>query len=894
MIRPDSRSLEGSKPAESSTQEYRYAAFISYRHAPLDRRWAVWLHSALETYRVPRRLVTAGAPPRIGRVFRDEEEVAAVADLSNTIESALRQSKYLVVICSPRCASSAWVNREVEVFRELGRADQILAVLVEGEPHESFPPALCAMHQGPPHAKRPGDENRRIREPLAADGRPQPGERPRAIRRTVLLRLIATLIGVYFDDLRQREQERTLKRVIRIAAAALCLLGVVSWQLFATLRAERARTLSQLNRLEEAPVEAVPLLLDELGAYSRQVEPELRKRLSDPKTNRTERVRLQLYLVRQDSSHANSLFEAMLESPFPESILIRGELKQSHSALVPKARDAFLLRGEHPAIALRAASFLSLYAADNLDWLKGRETFLADALIEEMLARSDADVALQQAFTPIGSTLWPALARIYRDSSRVESERRKAIQLLLAYSASGTQLASLLLDAEGWQLPLIYNAVDNLQRAAIAEALREGVARSVGSQPSAEPVLTAGQIANAALTLVVWGDTQAARPLLTLHPDRSARSFFIDRYRAARLEPRTVVEWLENEGDDSVKAALVLILGTFDSEELTAPLRSRADRRLSAILSEFPSGPLWAAAAWTTAQWAPKTAGASAAAYVERLSSAPSSEKWRMAPNEHLMVVQHAGSLPVVPGRRLLVDMTMSDVSRPQEVTRPFAIAMFETSIRQYQEFDREWQPNTYFDSDDPHSPVYSISPQMAAEYCNWLSQQAGLPTSEWCYVTAPGNEAFLQSAPNFQERRGYRLPTETEWEFACRAGSATDWFFGGSDSLLPNYAHCPRSSPLGRKQPIGCKMPNDAGLFDIYGNADEICDDEPDRQYPIKPNGYFVTRGGAAGDLDCGGSLRGSFGINDPPQPGAIAVGFRICQTLFYDVAESTPHVTD
>ena len=70
--------------------EYQYAAFISYRHAAVDRKWAVWLHRALETYRVPRRLVQdAELAPRIGRVFRDEEELAASADLSESIDLAL-------------------------------------------------------------------------------------------------------------------------------------------------------------------------------------------------------------------------------------------------------------------------------------------------------------------------------------------------------------------------------------------------------------------------------------------------------------------------------------------------------------------------------------------------------------------------------------------------------------------------------------------------------------------------------------------------------------------------------------------------------------------------------------------------------------------------------------
>src|SRR3954453_18606101 len=91
----------------------RYAAFISYRHVEPDRRWAQWLHSALETYRVPKSLVRGrGLPPRAGRGFRDEEELPASANLSASIREALEQSRYLIVVCSPRTPGSEWVNRE--------------------------------------------------------------------------------------------------------------------------------------------------------------------------------------------------------------------------------------------------------------------------------------------------------------------------------------------------------------------------------------------------------------------------------------------------------------------------------------------------------------------------------------------------------------------------------------------------------------------------------------------------------------------------------------------------------------------------------------------------------------------------------------------------------------
>src|SRR3954447_1547535 len=163
------------EPAEPGC---RYAAFISYRHAPADRRWAMWVHRALETYRVPKRVQrTAGLPPRVGRCFRDEEELAASADLPAEIDEALRQSKYLIVVCSPRTPQSEWVNREVERFREMGRGDRILALLTEAEPADSFPRALREIRTACPLPGYQAAASRYAQpvEPLAADVRPETG-----------------------------------------------------------------------------------------------------------------------------------------------------------------------------------------------------------------------------------------------------------------------------------------------------------------------------------------------------------------------------------------------------------------------------------------------------------------------------------------------------------------------------------------------------------------------------------------------------------------------------------------------------------------------------------------------------------------------------------------------
>lgn len=203
----------------------RYGAFISYRHTDPDRQWAKWLHSELETYRVPQRLVAAGVPGRVGRVFRDEEELPASADLSQRIDEALTAARFLIVVCSPRTPESRWVNEEVKRFQAQGRGHRVLALLIEGEPDQAFPPALRHL------------------EPLAADVRPRNDESQRAVKKTALLKLLAGLLEVPYDDLRRREEERARRRLGQLAGgASLLALTFLGLSLFAWQQWQRAET----------------------------------------------------------------------------------------------------------------------------------------------------------------------------------------------------------------------------------------------------------------------------------------------------------------------------------------------------------------------------------------------------------------------------------------------------------------------------------------------------------------------------------------------------------------------------------------------------------------------------------------------------------------------------
>ena len=192
----------------------RYVAFISFRHVDPDQRWAKWLHTRLEAYRLPKALLPGRADNRLGRVFRDAEELAACADLPDELKTALADSQYLIVICSPATAGSQWVDQEIREFAALGRSHNILALLVRGEPADAFPPVFKELGI----------------EPLAADVRID----KRRFRNDAELRLLARLIGCKYDDLRQREHERRLRQVLAAAivmgaaAAAFCVIAIVA------------------------------------------------------------------------------------------------------------------------------------------------------------------------------------------------------------------------------------------------------------------------------------------------------------------------------------------------------------------------------------------------------------------------------------------------------------------------------------------------------------------------------------------------------------------------------------------------------------------------------------------------------------------------------------------
>lgn len=235
-----------------------YWAYFSYSHE--DEKAAVSLHRRLERFRIPRhlrgrqfgRLV---ANKSLQPVFRDRDELSSSGSLSESLGIALKHSHSLVVLCSPAAAKSHWVNVEIEQFVELHGPRRIYPLILKGTPGsnddlECFPPAL----------KKDGLE------PIAGDLQ-KSGDGSN----DALLRVVAGILEVPFDELKRRETRRRQRRLVGITALAATI--AISTSILATFAMQqRSQAIEQRQLAELRRGQAEDLITFMLGDLRERLE----------------------------------------------------------------------------------------------------------------------------------------------------------------------------------------------------------------------------------------------------------------------------------------------------------------------------------------------------------------------------------------------------------------------------------------------------------------------------------------------------------------------------------------------------------------------------------------------------------------------------------------------
>ncbi|MCA9070786.1 MAG: SUMF1/EgtB/PvdO family nonheme iron enzyme, partial [Planctomycetaceae bacterium] len=315
------------------------------------------------------------------------------------------------------------------------------------------------------------------------------------------------------------------------------------------------------------------------------------------------------------------------------------------------------------------------------------------------------------------------------------------------------------------------------------------------------------------VTALCLGDSDFAAEMVSLQSDPLQRTTFIHSFPNWHGSLTDLAESIPDLRNGPLRSALCLALGEIPSEDVSDEEIAAWKPLLQSWYQVAEDGGTHGAADWILRQWEIP------------LPEIPSSAEpalqrtWFVNSMEMTMLRIPSGTFQMGSNSKY-----SSHPVHQVTLTRPFFLSNREVSVGQFLEFIEDpncpdedkpqgWRGHlTQFSPTDDH-PIQRVSWFDAVLYCNWLSRKENLKP---CY-TGSGRGWKLDSSGT-----GYRLPTEAEWEYACRAGTHTNYYFGNQVSMFESYGICKAD----RTGICGSRMPNPWGFFNFHGNVSEWCHD--------------------------------------------------------------------
>ncbi len=681
-------------------------------------------------------------------------------------------------------------------------------------------------------------------------------DRPEARRLPSLLEWLKILRftrpGAWSADERRMMKAATWHFLIRVLAA-IVIIGVLAYAAVSVRNRERAQ--NSLETALRADFAHLPRLLSDLSDRSAFLRPTLERLEKSESTQLHDRevATILLFRDRPTPDRARFLLGRLLAAE-PDEMRVIGDALALH----PEHAGAAMLRSvlfddsADPGARLRVACLLARLEPDLIEAQGALAAPLAEALLAEHPRMLPRWIDLLGTASPV---LVQPLLEICRDTERDAT----------AHAAAAAALADIL--ERGQQPTMLANAsveaLPEASRILLRELVRVGptpptigalrrVLEQLAADPLDEPGLDAlaSRQAAAAIALAALGEPDSLWPLLRHRADPRVRSLLIQRLAASTLTTRALMDRLSHPNIDPIeRQALLLAWAEMRQAAVPAPVQAGIIARARLLYLEDPDPGVHSAAELLLRRWA--EAEILKRADSELLSSRTSNagRRWQLGPNGHTFAILpgplefQMGAPPEQPA------LYGSPRLHYRKIDRSLMVATKEVTLEQFQKFNADHHNESRY-GDAPACAAIHLSWYSAAAYCNWLSKTASIPTSEWCYpeVVEPGMTISADSV----KRTGYRLPTEAEWEYFCRAGTETSRPFEESSQLLSRYAWTWLNSG-NRVHPPGELLPNELGLFDVLGNTWEWCQDGPtghyrfpDTDFPAYPPG---TKEAPAGD---------------------------------------------
>ncbi len=460
-----------------------------------------------------------------------------------------------------------------------------------------------------------------------------------------------------------------------------------------------------------------------------------------------------------------------------------------------RARGGLRRHRMHAAVAALAVVALGAAAAgirykerkDASVWLTRVEAANLGAL-PALLAERD----------PPGARQSELLARHYEDE--VDPSRKIVIAIALASSRSDCARYAVerLLEARPEEIAPIVQGLDGRIKD-LVPALKSAVeAAAFSSSHPGDRERQDRRRANAATALILLGWHDAGFQMLAFSADPQARSILIHTLGPARVPPSVLhAKLVEPTTETSVRRALIQALGEVPTSAWDDAEQARAAATVLKLFRDDPDPGIHASAKWLLRKWDQYT-------YIHAIELDLAKEeeprvgfRWRVSRSGLTFVTIDDPETGRV--------IEISDTEGPRDLFLRFVP-------------DHRYKTEASPDPDCPITGIYYIA---AARFCNSLTDLDGLGEKNHCYGKA--SLRSIEPVNGADDRTGYRLLTDREFRLACRAGTTTARYHGETASLLPYYAWFTRDD-VPRGHPVAQLKPNDFGLFDMLGNAYELC----------------------------------------------------------------------
>lgn len=645
-------------------------------------------------------------------------------------------------------------------------------------------------------------------------------------------------------------QRRMMRRATRFhvlrAGAVLILLaliGFASWEGYGRVKAQHLR-----DNVLSANLTDVPDIVKNMGPYRRWVDPLLKEAYADAaaKDDSQKQLRASLALLQADADQVTYLQDRLLHGDPDEVKVIRQALKGYHQDLSEGLWELLQDPTSDQDQRFRAACALAAFVPGDPRWGE-----VSDAVAATLAAQRPFEIARwTELLKPVGKSLLPALAYFLEDERRSSGERGFIATVYRIYAAD---------------LPDAYERLEKpLAEASAPDATEDDKLQLLKKQ------------ANIATALMAMDHGDKAWPLLKHSPDPTLRSYLIERLGPGGVDSRWFLKRLDDEKDIDIRRAALLSLGQFGLDRL--PDRQNLLARIVDLYHNDPDAGIHGAARWLLRQWQSKDEFKKTEEDLASFSREPlaSAEHTASRGKRQWSVNSHGQTMVAIPkprdGRFWMGEGTQR---HQQTMAHDFEMSRESVTVGQFLEFRKGHQYVKQF-APTKDCPIIDVSWYEAAEYCNWLSDREGIKEMEWCYE--PNNEGKyaegMKIKPGYLKLQGYRLPTEAEWEYACRAGSQVGYSFGEPAELLEKYGWFDRNS-LGKSHPGGLLKPNDMGLFDMHGNVWTWTQDVLQREALEKDDDHGGAVDGASPRMLRGGGW------------GADAGGYRAADRRYYQTGD-------